>query len=104
MNEKGTRNLEILESLLGEKVQASKTTFEAFILDILSMSINLLLGLYLVLPEDVQSGANFLVQQRRGDRWVLDLESPGAREPGGIPPSNEVHPNIDTYSYKCATS
>ena len=50
-----TRDLEILESMLGEEVHgkvlyAGNKIFEAFVQELLSMPINLLLALYLVYP------------------------------------------------------
>ena len=92
---------------------AGKTIFEAFVQDLLSVSINLPLALYLVYTKYLFNMVPAYIISRRVERLRIDgyLNTLDAWDPGGIPSTDEIwgtlsvrkaHPSLETYSYKCA--
>ena len=94
---------------------AKKTLFDTFIQDLFSMSINLLLALYLVFPRSVLNmGPAFMFSMGVETLWIdgylmLTLLTHGTltvfhRLMKYVDPKSIVraHPSHETYSYKCA--
>ena len=110
-----TRDLEILESMLERKYMdrvfyAGNTIFEAFVQELLSMPINLLLALYLVYPRNLfNTGRAYMfsrgVETLRIDGYltlILLTKFHRRLKHGESVSARKANPTPDTYSYKCA--
>ena len=103
------------EEVYGKEFYAGNTIFEAFVQDILSISINLLLALYLVYPRYLlKMGPAYMfsrgVETLRVDGYLTlilltheNLMAFHRLMKYGEPLSvGKAHPSLETYSYKCA--